>query len=199
MAKDKKDRRIDELEKEIEHLKALAYKDELTGLYNRHGFKETAGKFIAEIEREKSFKGQLRDSLFIKDFGLLVFDIDDFKKLNDKYGHDAGDKALKIFSEIVLENIRDIDSAARWGGEEIVVGLVGANENDAYEVANRIRDGLSKTSFKYKGEKVKFTTSGGVASFAEAKTFSQILSLADKALYKAKSQGKNQIIKSSDL
>jgi len=134
----KEQKKIKELEKEVAQLKELAYKDELTTLYNRHGFKEESAKFIDEV------KGYLdnpsrRKNFLIKSFSLAIFDIDNFKKINDTYGHQAGDAILKLVSKIIKERVREIDMAARWGGEEIIVGLVGSDEDQAYEITNDIR------------------------------------------------------------
>jgi len=131
-------KKIKELEKEVARLKELAYKDELTALYNRHGFKGESTKFINEV------KGYLenpsrREDFLIKSLSLTIFDIDNFKKINDTYGHQAGDAILKLVGKIIKERLRGIDIVARWGGEEIIVGLVGSDEEHAYEVAEDIR------------------------------------------------------------
>lgn len=192
---------IKKLEKEIERLKDLAYKDELTGLYNRRGFKSEAKKFLKEIAAFKKYLNK-RESFLIKNFGLIVFDIDNFKKLNDRYGHPAGDEVLKKLSGLVLERVRDIDLAARWGGEEIAIGLIGADENDAFNIADDIRQKLAQTKFSWHDEKIGFTVSGGVADFdgeKKLKSFDDLFELADKALYEAKEKGKNCVVKSSDL
>jgi len=173
--------KIKKLEKEIKKLRELAYKDELTKLYNRHGFKE---------KRKKSS---------IKDFSLIVFDIDNFKKLNDKHGHPAGDEALKFLSNLILKRVRDIDVVARWGGEEIIVGLIGASENNAYNVADDIREKLEKNKLIYHRQKISFTVSGGVADFDKNKDFEHLFHCADRALYKAKKMGKNRIVRYTDL
>ncbi|MEK9150967.1 MAG: GGDEF domain-containing protein [Patescibacteria group bacterium] len=192
---------IQRLKKEIERLKEAAYKDELTRLYNRRGFKSEAEKFLKEIAAFKKYPNK-RESFLVKNFGLIVFDIDNFKKFNDQYGHPAGDEVLKKLSGLILERIRDIDLAARWGGEEIVVGLVGASEKDAFNIAEDIREKLTRQKFNWQGEKLGFTVSGGVADFDEdkkLKNFDELFDLADKALYAAKERGKNRIVKSSDL
>jgi diguanylate cyclase (GGDEF)-like protein len=169
--------KIKKLEKEIKKLRELAYKDELTKLYNRHGFKEK------------------RKKLSVKDFSLIIFDIDNFKKLNDKHGHPAGDEALKFLSNLILERVRDIDVVARWGGEEIVVCLTGANEDNAHKIADDIREKLEKSKFIYNKRRIGFTVSGGVAGFGKNKNFEQLFTAADQALYKAKKLGKNRIVK----
>ncbi|MBI5079070.1 GGDEF domain-containing protein [Candidatus Wolfebacteria bacterium] len=192
---------IKKLEKEIEKLKEAAYKDELTGLYNRRGFKSEAEKFLKEIAAFKKYPNK-RESFLVKNFGLILFDIDNFKKFNDNYGHQAGDEVLKKMAKVVLGRIRDIDLAARWGGEEIIVGLVGADEKDAFNVAEDIRQRLAEEKILWNGRKLRFTVSAGAADFdgkKKLKSFDDLFELADKALYAAKEKGKNQVVKSSDL
>ncbi len=191
-------KKIKELEKEVSRLKELAYKDELTDLYNRHGFKDESAKFIDEV------KGYLenpsrRENFLIKSLSLVIFDIDDFKKINDTYGHQAGDVILKLVSRIIKERVRGIDIVARWGGEEIIVGLVGSDENNAFEISDDIRKKVEETTIEWEGKTIKLTISGGVASFAEGENFDDLFKKSDKALYKAKQTGKNKIVKSSDL
>ena len=191
-------KKIKELEDEVSRLKELAYKDELTDLYNRHGFKDESEKFIDEV------KGYLenpsrRENFLIKSLSLGIFDIDNFKKINDTYGHQAGDAILKLVSKIIKERVRGIDIVARWGGEEIIVGLVGSDENNAYEIADDIRKKIEEATVNWEGEAIKFTMSGGVASFTEAEDFDSLFKKSDKALYKAKQTGKNKIVKASDL
>jgi len=218
----KQAKKIEKLEKEIRKLQKLAYKDELTKLYNRHGFKGESEKVINQVTAFLKHKDK-RKSLIIKNFSLIIFDLDNFKNLNDTYGHQAGDEALKFFSNLVSERVRGIDSVARWGGEEIVVGLTGADEKDACMVAEGIREKLESSHFIYKKKKIKLTVSGGVASLdktlrqvrrahrkrsqdealrlTQDKTgdFEKIFLHADRALYRAKDSGKNNIIKWSDL
>ena len=191
-------RREKKLKEEIKRLKESAYKDELTKLYNRRGFKEEAEKFLKEAVAFQKYPGR-RERFLVKNFALAVFDIDNFKRLNDVYGHQAGDEALKILGKLILARIRDIDVAARWGGEEFILGLIGANENDAYNIADDIREKIAETKFKYGKKNLKFTVSGGVADFNQTKNFEDLFKLADKAMYKAKKQGKNKIIKSSEI
>jgi diguanylate cyclase (GGDEF)-like protein len=189
------DEEIGLLKAEIEKLKSLAYKDELTRLYNRHGFKEESEKFLDEVEGYRKNPAR-RSSVLIKDFSLIIFDIDNFKKINDAYGHPAGDEALKMVSNIIMERVRDIDIVARWGGEEILVGLVGASEKDAFQVADDVRGKIEKTSLIWERKEIKFTISGGIASFDEENSeFDAMLKKADERLYKAKESGKNVIIK----
>lgn len=184
-----KDKQIEELKAEIEKLKTLTNKDELTGLLNRRGFKEEVGHFISEVSSFKDHP-ERRKSFVIKNFSLVLFDVDDFKKINDTYGHQAGDRALQFLSKLIFDRAREIDLVARWGGEEIIVGLPGADVDDAFNFAEDIRKRLENSE----GE-VKFTVSGGVAGFHEAEDFESLFKNADAALYEAKSSGKNQIVK----
>ena len=193
-----RDKEIERLKAEIERLKSLAYRDELTGLYNRRGFKDSAEKFISELASEKK-EGSKRKAVQLRNFSMVMFDIDDFKKLNDTYGHQAGDEALKKLSQSIMDNVRDIDSVARWGGEEILLGLVGASETDAFQIAERVRDNAENKPIKFEVEKIKLTVSAGVASMDEAKDAEELIKFADKALYAAKKAGKNQVVKYSEL
>lgn len=178
---------IQKLRKEVERLQKFAHHDELTGLLNRHGFREDAEKFLGILSQDQ----KRRKSFMLQNFGLVIFDIDYFKRLNDAYGHAAGDEALRLFAKIVKERIRDIDLAGRWGGEEIVLGLVGASARDAFKVAEDIRKNLLEHSFNYKRKRISFTVSAGVADAKTSKNLNTLLDAADKALYKAKKIGRN--------
>lgn len=186
-----KDKQIEELKAEIEKLKTLTNKDELTGLLNRRGFKEETRQFLGEVSNFKDYS-ERRNSIVIKNFSLIIFDIDDFKKINDTYGHQVGDKALQFLSKLILNRSRDIDLVARWGGEEIIVGLPGADTDDAFNFAEDVRKKLESSELE---DEVKFTVSGGVACFSEAGDFERLFKNADDALYEAKKSGKNRVIK----
>lgn len=186
------------LEAEIKRLKHLAYKDELTGLFNRRGFKEEAEKFLHEMEMTKK-SPDLRQSVFIKNFSLIVIDADHFKHVNDTYGHDIGDLALKMIAHSALDRVRDIDIVARWGGEEMVVGLVGASEHDAALIADSIRTKIAETSIAHKRKHFTLTISAGVASFDHAENFDTLFEHADKAVYEAKERGRNRVVRWSEM
>jgi len=189
---------IQKLKEEIKRLKESAYKDELTKLYNRHGFKEEAKKFLKEATAFQKYSKR-RERFLVKNFALAVLDIDNFKRINDTCGHQAGDEALKIMGKFILARIRDIDIAARWGGEEFILALIGANEDDAYNIVDDIREKVAETKFKCGKKTLKFTVSGGVADFVQAKDFEGLFKKSDEALYKAKQTGKNKIVKASEL
>ncbi len=184
-----KDKQIEELKAEIEKLKIFTNKDELTGILNRRGFKDEVGQFISEVSIFKNHP-ERRKSLVVKNFSLVIFDIDDFKKINDTYGHQTGDRVLQFLSKLILDRAREIDLVARWGGEEIIVGLPGANIDDAFNFAEDIRKNLENSTFE-----VKFTVSGGVAGFHEVEDFEKLFKNADAALYEAKNSGKNKVVK----
>ena len=185
---------VQSLKEEIARLKRLAYKDELTGLYNRRAFSDLADRFMETVRDSGEHE---RQSVMIKSFSIAMFDLDNFKQLNDTYGHQAGDMALKAFAKVVMENTRDIDIATRWGGEEILVGLVGASEDDATAVAERIRRDTEDILIQENGRNISFTVSAGVAGFREDAGMEELVELADKALYEAKKSGKNRVVKAT--
>ncbi len=188
---------IQKLKEEIKRLRELAYKDELSGLYNRRAFNDYANKFLDELNSRGEYE---RESILIKSFSLALFDIDDFKAINDAHGHQTGDRVLKAFAKVVLENVRDIDLACRWGGEEIMVGLVGANEEDALRIAERIRKNVADTILQSDdGRKIDFRVSGGVAGYQQDGDLEEMIKLADRALYEAKKSGKNKIVKAGEV
>ena len=186
-----KDKQIEELKAEIEKLRTLTNKDELTGILNRRGFKDGVRQFISEVSNSEDYS-ERRKSMVIKNFSLVIFDIDDFKKINDTYGHQVGDRLLQFLSKLILNRAREIDLVARWGGEEIVVGLPGAGAGDAFNFAEDVRKKLENSQ---SGDGVRFTVSGGVACFDEVEDFENLFKNADIALYEAKNSGKNKIIK----
>jgi len=189
---------IASLKEEVRRLKEVAYRDELTRLYNRRGFKEDAEKFLKEVALFKDHP-ERRESFVVRNLSLVVFDIDHFKKFNDTHGHLVGDKVLKSLAELITKKVREIDLVARWGGEEIVVGLIGAGEKDAVKIAEEIRKEVERSSFRSGKKIVKFTVSGGAASFDSAKDFDTLFKSADKALYEAKKSGRNRIVAFSSL
>jgi diguanylate cyclase (GGDEF)-like protein len=132
-----------------------------------------------------------------KNVSFIFLDIDHFKRVNDTHGHPAGDEVLKAVAETIKLSVREGDTAARWGGEEIAVTLVGATERDAFHKAEDIRKQVEGIRFgKIPGLAV--TVSAGVASAEAGKTFEEILKRADEALYKAKQTGRNKVVAYSE-
>lgn len=156
--------------------------DSLTGLFNRHYFKHALENQFALAKR------------YSTDLSLLFMDADDFKDINDKFGHPAGDAALKAMSVIIQENVRESDVAARYGGEEFVVIMAQTNSIDALILADRIRKQIEMFPLTYNGQAISLSISGGIASFpVNAQSTDDLIYLADSALYRAKGAGKNNI------
>ncbi len=170
---------ITELKEKSNLLEYQANHDQLTGLFNRQKFNEI---FKKEIKREKRYNNNL---------SLIIFDIDNFKNFNDDFGHNVGDEVLKIISKVLLENIREHDSVARWGGEEFLVLLPQTDELGAKNVAEKIRKAIE--SYKRNDIPRQITASFGVTRFKEDDNETSVLKKADDALYKAKKEGKNRV------
>lgn len=170
---------IEHLQKELYH---LARFDSLTGLHNR-------GAFLAEFEREAS-----RASRGTGKFSLVLFDLDRFKRLNDRFGHPAGDKVLREFADILRAGVRKHDVVGRYGGEEFVILMPDVGKDVAMQVAERIREAVQARDFESAGRRMEVTVSGGVATHGEdGAGWEELLKAADDALYAAKDGGRNRI------
>jgi len=161
-----------------------AITDDLTQLYCRNYIYERLGQEIQRAQR------------YDRPFSVLALDLDDFKKVNDKYGHNAGDQVLKMFSNILLEELRDSDIAGRFGGEEFIVILGETDFDGAILFAERIRLKTEKQTIEKDGQIIRVTTSIGVVNYHQCygDMASQMLEEADKALYRAKDEGRNRVI-----
>jgi len=156
--------------------------DGLTALANRRACED---QLAVELARVGRFGGPL---------AVVITDLDDFKKVNDRFGHPAGDVVLCEFARTLEDAIRDVDLAARWGGEEFVLVLPGTDAEGAVHVAERIRRALeSRLVLSDDGEPIPVTASFGVAAFPDAPSAEALLAAADGALYQAKRAGKNQV------
>jgi diguanylate cyclase (GGDEF)-like protein len=172
----------------FKEMERLSITDPLTGLFNRRYFYDALEK---EIERVKRYKSS---------FSIVLLDIDDFKRVNDEYGHLAGDRVLQILADILRRTLRKVDIIARYGGEEFILLLPNSEKEEAELIANRIREEVSKTVFECKSDKgvdviCPITISGGITTcpddFIE---LDKLLGAADRAMYEAKSLGKNRIV-----
>lgn len=167
---------LKEKEKLEEEVRRLSITDDLTGLYNhRHFFKALESEIIRR-ERQKT------------SLSLLMFDVDNFKKYNDLYGHLEGDRVLKKIGEIVKNSIRsNVDSGYRYGGDEFAALLIGATRDQALHIAKRIRSTIEEAGFE------KITVSIGLAEFREDSDLEGFVKSADDAMYVAKHSGGNRV------
>jgi two-component system cell cycle response regulator len=157
--------------------------DGLTELPNRRHFEEA---LESEISRAERFGGSL---------ALILADLDDFKQVNDHYGHQAGDEVLQTFADILRTTVREIDLPARYGGEEFAVLLPQTDLEGAHELAERLRRALAaRPMATHPGGLVAVTASFGVAAFPDAPTPAALFASADEALYRAKHDGKNCVV-----
>lgn len=162
-----------------EKLKNMATMDKLTNTYNRHKFDEILNNDIERFERYKT------------PFSIIMLDIDHFKSVNDKYGHDVGDSVLVEISNLVKMSIRNTDKLSRWGGEEFIVLCSETELQDAKKLAEKLR--LLIENYEFTTVK-SVTSSFGVACFEEGDDTKKLLKRVDNALYKAKEQGRNCVV-----
>lgn len=169
------------------HYRELAERDGLTGLYNR---RYTFERLPDEIKTVTTIGG---------DMSLLIMDVDNFKQFNDTFGHPEGDKVLIKLAQTIESNIRSHDAGCRYGGEEFIVVLPGTRKDDAFRVAERIRNQFGQSIFSpAAGAMVQVTVSIGLTSLEEGdQDADELIKRADSALYKAKSQGKNRTVTQS--
>lgn len=160
-------------------LEKIATTDSLTGLINRQAFDFLFGEY---------FKDSLRKS---STFSAVMFDIDYFKKINDRYGHLAGDKVIKEVAELAKNSVRQNDFIARWGGEEFIVLLKDCGLAEAKQVAEKIRSAIEAYDFDLGRDRSRLTVSLGVAVYAPHETAESFFLRTDKALYDAKQKGRN--------
>lgn len=157
-------------------IELLSITDKLTGLYNRAYLDEV---ITAEIKRFNRYE---------EVFSILICDIDNFKAVNDTFGHIAGDKVLVSIAKILQENIRDVDTAGRWGGEEFLIVCPSSSVEDAAIVANKLREAIANYLFENIGY---LSASFGVASINQQQSAEKLIHAADTALYEAKHNGRN--------
>jgi diguanylate cyclase (GGDEF)-like protein len=177
-------RRAEEALKESEErYRLLSVTDSLTGLFNSRHMHE---RLQAEIERAQRYQRSL---------SLLVLDADNFKGINDTYGHLLGDKVLQVLAKVINLCLRRTDSAYRYGGEEFVVLMPEAGENSAAAVAERLRQQFAdEVVFTDDGKPVRCTVSIGVAEYHHGENENQFIRRADDATYAAKKDGKNRVV-----
>lgn len=165
----------------LEQQRNKALLDPLTGLPNRAAWSE---RLVIEHVRSQ----QVNTGLL-----LAILDLDHFKSINDTYGHQAGDKVLKIIANVLRKGLRGDDFIARFGGEEFALLMPGSDLAGGTRLLERLRAAVEQCPFHFKGERVTITMSAGVAVFKPGENASQVLKRADQALYRAKEAGRNQI------
>jgi diguanylate cyclase (GGDEF)-like protein len=166
----------------MEKLKNAALIDSLTGCYNRREFVNQLKRNIAGSARHKN------------DLSLFILDLDHFKKVNDTYGHLAGDKVLKTISSLLKKNMRTNDIFARYGGEEFIAILPDTDKQKAMELADRLRSKIENKIIAFKDDTIKVTASFGVAQMDQCAEMEKIIQDADTMLYKAKLAGRNIVM-----
>ena len=176
------ERRINELQVELDKTSTLVRHDQLTGALNRRGLEEAFENEVARAQRRKS------------PMCVALLDIDNFKKLNDTLGHDAGDAALIHLVTVIRETIRPQDTVARFGGEEFIILLPDAPIEDAKKALVRLQRELTKRIFLTDNEKVLITFSAGVTDFRSGDDQASVTKRADEAMYTAKKTGKNRVV-----
>ncbi|HDS3853052.1 TPA: diguanylate cyclase [Legionella pneumophila] len=172
-----------------ENLRYQSIRDPLTGLYNRRYLEDFLFKQLHQAERTKA------------SFAILMLDLDHFKKINDTFGHDAGDLVLKELGQILNSDVRLGDIAARYGGEEFVLLLYDIDAQAAKMKAENLRSAISNLQVKYGAQPVgQITASIGISIYPDdAKSPTELIEAADKALYQAKSKGRNKVILFSEI
>ncbi|MGQ4277566.1 sensor domain-containing diguanylate cyclase [Pseudidiomarina sp. E22-M8] len=174
--------RTEELRLTNQKLERLATTDSLTGLLNRRALINQAKQLRKRADRQ----GQ--------DSAVVMIDLDNFKKVNDSYGHSVGDKVLQKVGKLAQRSVRDVDIAARTGGEEFTLVLDGSNEKNAKVVIERLAKQLRETSFNAEGSTFNVTLSAGVTLWRATESFEKVLNEADKLLYQAKEKGRDCVV-----
>ncbi|MFZ4537534.1 diguanylate cyclase [Propionivibrio sp.] len=175
------EKQINKLQGELDKTSNLVRHDQLTGALNRRGLEETFAKESARAQRRQSI------------FCIAMLDIDNFKKLNDTLGHDAGDAALIHLVTVIRETLRPQDTLSRFGGEEFLIILPDTPIDDAKKAIARLQRELTKRFFLHDNEKVLITFSAGVTDFRRDDTQASVTKRADEAMYAAKKAGKNRV------
>ena len=169
------------LEEQYSLLESVSSKDPLTGLFNRRSMDKY---LITALEQSKG------DGLV---FSVILGDIDDFKRVNDTYGHNIGDQVLIQVAKTISENASEGCRVCRWGGEEILI-FIPENETVTYEVAEKIRQSIEQIRVPFSADYASVTMTFGIAEYSPGLPFNKLVSIADNRLYYGKRHGKNQVV-----
>lgn len=173
-----------DLIKANEQLKEMANRDYLTGLYNRRIFEEL---FIRELALSKRYERAI---------SVILIDIDHFKKINDTYGHQVGDIVLKKIAKLFLEKLRVGDIVCRYGGEEFAIFLPETDKENAFIVAEKLRESIENFKFEEISQELNVKITGGISEYKKgfSEDIDKIISMADEALYVGKNSGRNKMV-----
>ncbi len=178
---------LESLHVELTDAKEQARIDSLTGLYNRRFFDGEMGRQLG-MAKEQGL-----------DFSLIMFDLDEFKTFNDRYGHIVGDKLLRTVAKEMTDIFDDNYYICRYGGEEISVICADAKLEKALEIAEKVRKHIQDMEFTVRGEHSQVTLSAGVSQYRKGDKILDIIDRADRALYKAKKTGKNRVCEENEI
>ena len=172
---------IARLKSELDNQTTLALVDELTKLNNRRHLNLEAPKLMSQADQSGH------------PISAIVFDLDFFKRINDTWGHNFGDKVLVVCSNLIKQAAREKDLAVRLGGEEFLLFCPDLPLSEAAKVAEKVRASIEGTDITIRGQSLPVTISGGVAQYVPGEELSDLIGRADKALYRAKNEGRNQV------
>ena len=179
---------LTEIENLQTQLREQAIRDALTGLFNRRYMQETLPRELARARRDNN------------PLSIMIMDLDHFKRVNDTHGHRAGDHLLQALAELLIQHTRAGDIVCRYGGEEFVVIMPGAELSNCWQRGEQLRIDVAKLHVRYSGRDLNLTLSIGIAAYPDhGKTGEEILIMADRALYQAKQSGRNRVVIYSDF
>ena len=176
------ERKIEALKIELEQLRALVHVDHLTGALNRSGLDQAYTREAARADRQDA------------PLGTALLDIDDFKLLNDRHGHQAGDAALVHFAQVIRSTIRPSDVVVRFGGEEFLFLLPDSGSEQSARALRRLQQDLNNNPLVYMHRKLPITFSAGITVRKPGESRDELIMRADRALYQAKIAGKNRAV-----
>lgn len=175
------ERTLRHLRNDLDTQSFLSLRDSLTGLFNRGYFFESLHQAMEQLKRNG------------EPFAVCIADLDDFKKINDRYGHPMGDMVLQSVAKVLMRTCRPYDTAARYGGEEFIILLRNVSKNGASTIAERLRKAVMDLEFTTNDGLIGVTITMGVVSVTKPRDISAIIREADEALYEGKNKGKNQV------